>query len=69
MFWTGFNEYLSLHYRMLPILGYEPNDLMEKSLYEYHHTADSESLMASFKNGEYERLKMRTSSASYECVI
>lgn len=37
---------------MLPILGYKPDDLMDKSLYEYHHTSDSESLMASFKNGK-----------------
>lgn len=37
---------------MLPILGYKPNDLLEKSLYEYHHGADSEMLMTAFKNGK-----------------
>lgn len=37
---------------MLPILGYKPNDLLEKSLYEYHHGADSGMLMNAFKNGK-----------------
>lgn len=37
---------------MLSILGYKPNDLLDKSLYECHHSADSEGLMAAFKNGE-----------------
>jgi len=36
--------------KMLPILGYKPTDLLDKSLYEYHHGADSEALMAAFKN-------------------
>lgn len=34
------------------LLGYQPEDLMNKSLYEYHHGADSESLMGSFKCGK-----------------
>lgn len=38
---------------MLKILGYQPEDLMNKSLYEYHHAGDSESLMGSFKSGKY----------------
>lgn len=37
---------------MLPILGYKPSDLLDKALYECHHGADSEILMAAFKNGK-----------------
>lgn len=37
---------------MYPILGYKPIDLLDKSLYQCHHAADSEGLMAAFKNGE-----------------
>lgn len=37
---------------MKSILGYHPDDLQDKSLYEYHHSGDSESLMAVFKNGK-----------------
>lgn len=37
---------------MQSLLGYKPEDLMNKSLYEYHHGADSESLMGSFKCGK-----------------
>lgn len=40
---------------MLPILGYKPSDLLDKSLYECHHSVDSEALMAAFKNGEWLR--------------
>jgi len=36
--------------KMLPILGYKPSDLLDKSLYECHHSVDSEALMAAFKN-------------------
>ncbi|XP_031634173.1 protein similar isoform X2 [Contarinia nasturtii] len=36
--------------KMLPILGYKPSDLLDKSLYEYHHSVDSEALMVAFKN-------------------
>lgn len=38
---------------MHSVLGYAPEDLMNKSLYEYHHGADSENLMASFKCGKF----------------
>lgn len=38
---------------MLKILDYQPKDLMNKSLYEYHHAGDSESLMGSFKSGKF----------------
>ncbi|XP_055300889.1 protein similar isoform X2 [Sitodiplosis mosellana] len=36
--------------KMLPILGYKPSDLLDKSLYECHHSVDSEALMVAFKN-------------------
>lgn len=41
------------YFRMLKILDYQPEDLMNKSLYEYHHAGDSESLMGSFKSGKF----------------
>lgn len=48
---------ISLSDRMLQILGYKPNDLLDKSLYEYHHGADSEMLMNAFKNGKMSTVK------------
>lgn len=38
---------------MQQILGYQSEDLMNKCLYDYHHSGDSDSLMASFKNGKF----------------
>lgn len=49
---------------MLQILGYNPADLLDKSLYACHHGADSESLMAAFKNG-----KLRTLSSVTLCNL
>lgn len=43
---------VELHHRMLPILGYKPADLLDKSLYDCHHSVDSKDLMTAFKNGE-----------------
>lgn len=37
---------------MFDLMGYKPEDLLGKSLYEYHHGSDSESLMTSFKSRE-----------------
>lgn len=37
---------------MQSILGYKASDLLDKSLYECHHGADSEILMSAFKNGK-----------------
>ncbi|CAD7083955.1 unnamed protein product [Hermetia illucens] len=41
--------------KMLSLLGYQPEDLLGKSLYDCHHGADSESLMTTFKSGEYHK--------------
>lgn len=35
--------------RMFELLGYKPEHLLGKSLYDYHHGNDSDSLMTSFK--------------------
>ncbi|KAG5670956.1 hypothetical protein PVAND_001185 [Polypedilum vanderplanki] len=35
--------------KMFELMGYKPEHLLGKSLYEYHHGSDSESLMSSFK--------------------
>lgn len=44
---------------MFALLGYNPADLMGKSLYECHHGVDSDHLMGTFKNGK------RTSDAIF----
>lgn len=41
---------------MLSLLGYEPADLLEKSVYDCHHGADSESLLSTFKSCKLFRL-------------
>lgn len=51
-FYNKFSFFIYFMCRMLPILGYKPADLLDKSLYDCHHSADSEALMAAFKNGE-----------------
>lgn len=38
---------------MKNILGYDPDDLLDKSLYDFHHAADSASLLGSFKSGKF----------------
>lgn len=35
--------------KMFELMGYKPEHLLGKSLYDYHHGSDSESLMTSFK--------------------
>uniref|UniRef100_A0A182VYM2 BHLH domain-containing protein n=1 Tax=Anopheles minimus TaxID=112268 RepID=A0A182VYM2_9DIPT len=37
---------------MLSLLGYQPSDLLGKSLYDCHHGTDAEHLMATFKHGK-----------------
>lgn len=37
---------------MQTLLNYEPEYLMGKSFFEFHHGADTESLQKSFKCGE-----------------
>lgn len=34
---------------MMDILGYEPDDLNGKSVYDYHHSVDSRTLSQDFK--------------------
>ena len=41
------------HFRMETLMGYQPEHLMGKSLYDCHHGHDSESLIASFKCCKY----------------
>ncbi|XP_058979245.1 protein similar isoform X2 [Musca domestica] len=36
--------------KMFNLLGYKPEDLLETSLFNYHHGIDSDSLMVTFKN-------------------
>lgn len=38
---------------MSSVLGYESDDLMGKSLFEFQHAEDSASLMKSFKSGKF----------------
>lgn len=38
---------------MLSLLGYEPSDLLGKSMYECHHASDADHLMGTFKHGKY----------------
>lgn len=38
--------------RMQSILGYQPEDLLDRSLYDFHHAGDSASLLGSFKSGK-----------------
>ncbi|KAJ8964891.1 hypothetical protein NQ317_012381 [Molorchus minor] len=40
---------LKLGVIMKDILGYEPDDLLEKSVYEYHHAMDSDSVCSAYK--------------------
>uniref|UniRef100_A0A182JXV3 BHLH domain-containing protein n=1 Tax=Anopheles christyi TaxID=43041 RepID=A0A182JXV3_9DIPT len=37
---------------MLSLLGYQPSDLLGKSLYDCHHGTDAEHLMSTFKHGK-----------------
>lgn len=37
---------------MFNLLGYKPEDLLETSLFNCHHGIDTDSLMATFKNGK-----------------
>lgn len=54
---------------MLSILGYRPNDLLEKSLYEYHHGADSEMLMNAFKNGKLSTLSLFNIARNRDVIL
>uniref|UniRef100_A0A182FL36 Uncharacterized protein n=1 Tax=Anopheles albimanus TaxID=7167 RepID=A0A182FL36_ANOAL len=36
--------------KMLSLLGYEPSDLLGKSMYECHHASDADHLMGTFKH-------------------
>lgn len=38
---------------MSSVLGYESDDLMGKSLFEFQHGGDSADLMRTFKSGEF----------------
>lgn len=38
---------------MFELMGYKPEHLLGKSLYDFHHGSDSESLMTSFKCREF----------------
>lgn len=38
---------------MFSVLGYEADDLIGKSLFEFQHGEDSASLMKSFKSGKF----------------
>uniref|UniRef100_A0A1B0BU88 BHLH domain-containing protein n=1 Tax=Glossina palpalis gambiensis TaxID=67801 RepID=A0A1B0BU88_9MUSC len=42
--------------KMLNLLGYKPEDLLDTSLFNCHHGLDSESLMNTFKNGKFKKL-------------
>lgn len=39
-------------HRMKTILDYDPHDLQDKSLYDFHHAGDAAGLLGSFKSGE-----------------
>lgn len=45
--------FIVVNFRMYSLLGYKPEHLMGKSLYELHHGCDSDYMMATFKSCEY----------------
>lgn len=38
---------------MLDVLGFDPDDLVGKSVYDYHHALDNDVISSSFKNCKY----------------
>ncbi|XP_058055586.1 protein similar-like [Anopheles bellator] len=61
--------------KMLSLLGYEPNDLLGKSLYECHHASDAEHLMGTFKHviskgqSETSRYRFLAKTGGYAWVV
>jgi hypothetical protein len=49
---------------MISLLGYKAEHLIGKSLYDFHHGVDSESLMATFKGCKYKK-----NESSYVIVV
>lgn len=44
---------IKINCRMFELMGYKPEHLLGKSLFDYHHGNDSENLLASFKSCKY----------------
>ena len=42
------------NFRIEKLLGYQVNELMNKSVYEYHHAVDSRTLEKSYNQCEYQ---------------
>lgn len=44
---------LTLSQRITELMGYEPDDLLNRSVYEYYHALDSDHLTKTHHNCEY----------------
>lgn len=43
-------SYLNIFYRITELMGYDPEDLLNRSVYEYYHALDSDHLTKTHQN-------------------